>query len=93
VGEKKTSLPKNKIEFDFDTLSWKNLTVEQIHFWEQIYPDVDVVEILSRKMIGWLDAERNGKGRKKKWKSFIVGWLSREQEKYDRFRKMTGGAR
>jgi hypothetical protein len=81
------SLSTKKIEFDFEEMKWKGLTVAQIQFWEKCYPDVDVLNHLTKKMPGWLDAERNGKGRKKNWKSFINGWLSREQEKYELFKK------
>ena len=78
-----------KISFDFDTLSWRGLTESQINLWRECYPDVDVLDILSRKMIGWLDANKGGKAQKKKWKQFICNWLSREQEKFDRFKNQT----
>lgn len=76
-----------KILFNFDTMKWEGITVAQIQFWEQCYPSVDVLKVLTKDMPGWLDAERNGKGRKKNWKRFIVGWLSREQERYEQFKR------
>ena len=83
----KNSLKVTKIEFDFEEMKWKGLTVAQIQFWEKVYPDVDVINEISKKMVGWLDAERNGKGRKKNWKSFINGWLARSQGRYEQFKR------
>lgn len=71
-----------KISFNFELLKWENITVDQVKFWEECYPDCDVIACLTKKMPAWLDANREGKGRKKLWKRFIVGWLSREQERY-----------
>ena len=77
----------NKITFNFETLRWENLTVEQVKLWEAAYPDCDVVDILTKKIPVWLDANKDGKGRKKHWKRFIVNWLSRQQEKYSQGNK------
>ncbi len=76
-----------KIYFDFEAKVFKNITVSQVQFWESCYPDVDVIGHITKKMPGWLDANADGKGRKKKWKRFIVGWLSRQQEHYKQFKK------
>lgn len=77
----------NKISFNFDTKQFENITISQVKFWESAYPDCDVVDILTKKMPVWLYANRDGKGRKKKWERFIVNWLSRQQEKYDQFKR------
>ena len=76
-----------KIIFNFETLKFENITISQVQFWEDCYPDVDVIACLTKKMPAWLDANREGKGRKKAWKRFIVGWISREQERYEQFAK------
>jgi hypothetical protein len=76
-----------KIEFNFDTIKFDNITVDMVKFWEIAYPDVDVIEHLTKRMPAWLDANADGKGRKKKWKRFIVGWLSRQQERYGQFKR------
>lgn len=79
----------DKIIFNLTTLKWENLTVEQVKFWESVYPDCDVINILVKKMPAWLDANPQ-KAHKKNWKRFIVGWLSRQQERYDKFKKGDG---
>ncbi len=68
------------INFDFTTMRWQGLTVEQIDLWCALYPDVDVVNQLKFEMPRWLD-KQNGKkvARKKNWKAFIVGWLRRAE--------------
>lgn len=68
----------DKISFCFEKMEWENITVEQVQFWESAYPDTDVVEILTKRMPPWLDANPT-KAHKKNWKKFIVNWLSREQ--------------
>ncbi len=75
------------IRFNFETLKWENITIEQVKLWENAFPDCDVVDILTKKMVVWLDANVNGKGRKKNWKRFIVNWLSSQQGKYEQFKK------
>jgi len=69
-----------KIAFDFDSMEWENITIDLVKFWEQCYPDVNVIDVLTKRMPAWLDANPR-KAHKKQWKRFIVGWLSREQER------------
>lgn len=76
-----------KIIFNFELLKWENITVDQVKFWEDCYPDVDVIACLTKKMPAWLDANREGKGRKKLWKRFIVNWLSSQQGRYEQFKR------
>lgn len=73
-----------EITFNFETLKFEGITVSQVQFWESCYPDVDVIDILTRKMPAWLDANPS-KAKKTQWKRFIVGWLSRQQTKYGQF--------
>lgn len=79
-------MTKSKINFNFNTMRWDGITVDQVKFWEAAYPDIDVVDILTKKMPVWLDANPK-KARKKNWKRFIVNWLSRQQEKYSQFKR------
>jgi len=67
-------------------MKWENITIEQVKFWENAYPDVDVIDVLTKRMPAWLDANPE-KAHKKKWKRFIVHWLSSQQERYDQFKK------
>lgn len=71
-----------KITFDFSKMEWEGITVEQVKFWEKCFPGIDVVDILTKKMPSWLDANPS-KAKKTQWKRFINGWLSREQSRKD----------
>lgn len=53
---------------------------EQCHEWAALYPAVDVMQQL-RSMKGWLDANPTKRKTKRGVKTFINGWLSREQDK------------
>jgi hypothetical protein len=75
-----------KISFNFDTMKWENITIDQVKFWENAYPSLDVIDILTKKMPAWLDANPE-KAYKKNWKRFIVNWLSRQEDRYSQFRK------
>ncbi len=71
---------KDIISFNFEQLEFEGITVSQVRFWEDAYPDVNVVDALTKRMPAWLDANP-AKAHKKNWKKFIVNWLSREQER------------
>jgi len=68
------------IQFDFNEMKWRGITIDQVKFWEDAYPNVDVVGVLTKKMPAWMDANPH-KARKKNYKRFIVNWLSREQDR------------
>jgi len=53
---------------------------EEIGRWLELYPAVDVMQEL-RKMAGWLEANPSRRKTAKGINAFIVGWLSREQDK------------
>ncbi len=74
------------IKFNFETLRWEGITIDQVKRWEEAYPDCDVVDILTKKMPVWLDANPQ-KAHKKNFKRFIVNWLSSQQERYEQFRR------
>ncbi len=74
------------IKFNFASMRWENLTVEQIQLWEFLYPDIDPVHQLQFEMIRWLDLQVKGGhinkiARKKDWKKTICNWLRKEQAK------------
>ena len=71
---------KENIQFNFEQREFEGITLSQVRFWEDAYPDVNVVDTLTKRMPAWLDANP-AKAHKKNWKKFIVNWLSREQEK------------
>ena len=70
----------DKITFNFDEKRWEGISVLQVKFWESCFPDVDVVGALTKRMPAWIDG--NPDRAKKKWKRFIVNWLSKEQERH-----------
>jgi len=79
-------ISSTKIRFDFPTMSWQGLTIEQIQLWEHLYPDVNVVQVLKVDMPRWFDLQvKGGKvnkiARKKDFKRFVCNWLKREQIK------------
>jgi hypothetical protein len=83
---KQAKLFSNKPCWDPIKLKWENITIEMVKFWEECYPDVNVVDVLLKRMPPWLRANPE-KAKKSKWERFIVNWLSREQSKYDSFIK------
>jgi hypothetical protein len=80
--KEQTQTSPTKIRFDFLSMSWQGLTVEQIELWESLYDQADVIRILKLDIPRWLD-KQNGKKitRKKNWRAFICNWLKREQIK------------
>jgi hypothetical protein len=74
------------IMFDFDAMRWRGISIEQIKFWEEVFPDVDVLYMLSKRMPAWLDANPK-RAKKKNWKQFIVNWLASQQDRYDNFKR------
>ena len=78
IGQKRKA--NDKILFNFHDMAWENLTKAQVQFWEECYPNVDVVSALTKSMPSWLDANPE-KAHKRNWKRFIVNWLSRQQER------------
>ena len=77
---------KDKISFNFESMKWQGITVDLVKFWESCYPEVDVIDTLTKKMPAWMDANPQ-KAHKKNFKRFIVGWLSRQQDRYSQFKK------
>jgi hypothetical protein len=80
----------NKITFNFETMKFEGITIEQVKFWENAYPDVDVVGIILRKSPAWLDTkleDNPNQAHKKRWKTFLNNWFAGDQAKYDQFKK------
>ncbi len=70
-----------KIEFNFETLKFENITICKVKFWEEAFPNVDVIDCILKRMPVWLDSNPT-KAHKKNWSRFITGWLSRQEERY-----------
>ena len=66
------------------------ITDEMIREWQGLYPAVDVKQ-QCRSMKGWILANPARRKTKRGVKSFITGWLSREQDKGGILRPQTGG--
>lgn len=68
-----------KIFFDYDGDSkLHGITPEQIAYWQEMYPALDV-EAELKKASSWLDGNR--KNRKTDVKRYLVNWLSRAQDR------------
>jgi hypothetical protein len=79
--EVSTSVYKSslKIKFNWETMQFDGISYEQIKFWIGLYPMLDVVDEVERKMPAWLQANAEiRKAHKSRWKQFIVNWLNRE---------------
>lgn len=75
-------MSENKIVFDWETMKFKGITISQAQLWESLYPRVNVVQEITINMVAWLDKVKGTKkANKRNWKTFIVNWLKREQEK------------
>lgn len=66
------------------------VSVEQFHEWKSLYPAVDVMQQL-RSMRGWLDANPTRRKTIRGIKSFVVRWLSKEQDQGGNQKKLRGG--
>lgn len=80
---------KHDIGFDFETMRWSGITIEQLKIWEKLYPDVNIAQVLRQDMIEWLEKKVISRkplkvgsiARKKDWKRTIMNWLKKEQMK------------
>jgi hypothetical protein len=98
IGEKRAFPMKQKnktirINWNFETMKWENLTVSQIEVWQGLYKNIDVVRILTKdipreidKKVDRIDGKiiKRGWVKDKKawhWKETIINWLKREQLK------------
>ena len=70
------------ITYDRESKRFKGITAEQAQFWQDCYKDLDVDDILFKRIPPWADANKP----KKNWKRFIVNWLSKAQREAE-FRK------
>lgn len=68
------------ISFDKEENKFQGIYFEQVKGWEKLFNLVEVVDELKIHMPAWIIANwTNGKGQKKDWEKFIIGWLSRQQ--------------
>ena len=66
------------IFFDFIEKAWKGIANEDLKFFKETFPAVDI-EAELKKMAAWLLA--NPEKKKKNYRRFITNWLSRTQER------------
>lgn len=77
-GVKRPSLQPTGLLFNLLSKKWVGITEQQISFWKEAYPAVNVEQELKR-MAAWLDA--NPTKRKSNYAAFINRWLKGEQDK------------
>lgn len=68
------------IELPLNDGSAHQIIYDDVDFYEDLYPAVDVRQEL-RKMVGWLDANPSKRKTSRGIKRFITNWLSKEQDK------------
>jgi hypothetical protein len=79
------------IIWDFKDWCWRGITTDQIHIWQTLYPDVDILKALKEDMPRAIDREydhttgkkRRWIRRKVDWKRTITNWLRKEQMKVE----------
>jgi hypothetical protein len=76
----------DKISFDFEARKFTGIKLSQAEFWQKVYPDISIDDLILKRIPAWLDANP-AKAHKKNWKRFLVNWFSSEQGKRD----MVGG--
>jgi len=70
------------IAFDWDNFKFVGITKGTVKTWEQRYPDVNVIDMVTKQMPEWLEKKKDCKiSHKHKWRSFILRWLKKEQIK------------
>lgn len=67
-----------KINFNFTTKEWENITENNMAFWKDTYPACDIEKEL-KKAKGWLVG--NPKKKKSNYMRFINNWLSKAQDR------------
>jgi len=77
-NDKENRSEQKKINYNFDSRKWENITEEDVKLWKETYPACDAKEELLR-MGDWLIS--NPTKRKSNYRKFISNWLSRSQDK------------
>jgi predicted phage replisome organizer len=75
--EKNSTAPTVTIDFSFDDSTWLGITLEDKRRWAETFPACDIDTELC-KMREWLLG--HPEKRKKRYRPFITGWLSRTQD-------------
>ncbi|KAA0257509.1 hypothetical protein FHQ18_09205 [Deferribacter autotrophicus] len=78
LGNSNIANKKPKINFNFETEEWENITDKHIADWNEAFPACNVKVELKRMRL-WLLA--NPHKRKKNYERFILNWLSKQQDR------------
>jgi len=78
AGVRRPSPQPSGILFNLLSKKWVGITEQQIAFWQEAYPSVNVSQELKR-MAAWIDS--NPSKRKSNYSAFINRWLRAEQDK------------
>ncbi len=73
-SKKYSKLPVQKINFNFETNEFENITREDTAIWQEAFPSANI-DLELKRMRAWLTA--NPAKRKSNYKSFIAKWLTR----------------
>lgn len=69
---------QDKINFNFETKEWENITKEDKAIWNEAYPACNI-DLGLKQMKAWLVA--NPKKKKTNYKRFITNWFGKWQDK------------
>lgn len=76
------SKKEDRIFWDRQEMKLKNIYREDIKRWEELYPALDVMYFLEKKIPEWIIKNTLiGKSVKSDYRRFIMNWLNREQQK------------
>lgn len=70
----------SKINFNYETKNWENITEDDIKDWETVNPNCNVISEIEL-MRQWLIDDK--KREKKYYRKFIAGWINRVEKKGD----------
>jgi len=73
------SQEKGRVNFNWETKAWENITDDKRELWSKSYPACDL-DIELARATAWL-LENPDKGHKTRWGRFIVNWLARSQDR------------
>lgn len=72
----------DRITWDRQESKLRNIYQEDIKAWEKLYPDVDVMRVIEKRIPEWIIKNvLVGKAVKSDYRRFIVNWLKKEQIK------------
>lgn len=73
------------IRFNMETMKWEGLKLSEVKTWEKQFDRVDVAAEFTKIKAWILRNKETEKVHKRNWRSFVINWLRRSQEKASGF--------